>query len=46
MVDVSGNSELLAKLQAESDWNMTAVFTDKESIITTNKCTILEDEIK
>ena len=38
--------ELLAKLQAEKDWNKSAIFTDKEQIIVTNKCTLLPDEIK
>jgi hypothetical protein len=46
MVESSNSSELLAKLQSEKDWHKSAVFTDKGDIITTNKCTLLPDEIK
>ena len=40
------SSDILTKLQAEQDWNMTAVFTDKEATVATNKCTLLPEEIK
>jgi hypothetical protein len=39
-------SDVLSKLQAEQDWNMTAVFTDKEQIVAANKCTLLPEEVK
>ncbi len=38
--------ELLTKLQAEKDWYKSAIFTDKEKIITSNQCELLADEIK
>jgi hypothetical protein len=46
MVELTQNSGLVEKLQAEKDWNMSAIFTDKEVVIATNKCTLLPDEIK
>ena len=36
----------LAQLQAEKDWHMSAVFTDKGTVLVSNKCTLLPDEIK
>jgi hypothetical protein len=45
MVESSGQ-ELLTKLQAEKDWHKSAIFTDKCEIITSNKCTLLPEEIK
>jgi len=42
---VDGNP-LLPLLQAEKDWNMSAVFTDKQTVITNNKCNLLPEEIK
>jgi hypothetical protein len=38
--------ELLTKLQAEKDWHKSAVFTDKEQIITANNCNLQPDEVK
>jgi hypothetical protein len=43
MVD---SNPLLAQLQAEKDWHMSAVFTDKGTVLVNNKCTLLPDEIK
>ena len=45
MVEAS-NSGLLEQLQNEKDWNMSAVFTDKETVLVANKMTLLPDEIK
>ena len=45
MVEAS-NADLLAKLQGEINWNMSAIFTDKENVVVANKCTLLPDEIK
>ena len=42
----SSNSGLLEQLQAEKDWNMSGVFTDKETVLAANKLTLLPDEIK
>jgi hypothetical protein len=39
-------NQLLTKLQSEKDWNMSAVFTDKEALLTTNKLSLLPDELK
>merc|ERR1740130_1219167 len=46
MVETTNNNDLLVKLQAEGDWNMTAVFNDKQTMITQNKCTLGKDEIE
>lgn len=43
MVD---SNPLLGHLQAEKDWNMSAVFTDKGTVLVSNECTLLPDEIK
>ena len=42
----ANNADLLGKLQGEIDWNMSTVFSDKEAVIVSNKCTLLPDEIK
>ena len=42
----SDSQDLLAKLQGEKDWHKSAIFTDKEEMITTNKAELLPDEIK
>ncbi len=42
---VEANS-LLANLQKEKDWNMSAVFTDKQVLLTTHKLALLPDELK
>ena len=49
MVEAVGSSagaELLVKLQAETDWNMSSIFTDKKEVITQNNCPLLDDEIE
>jgi hypothetical protein len=46
MVELTQNSGIVEKLKAEKDWNMSAIFTDKEVILASNKCTLLPDEIK
>ena len=33
MVELTQNSGLVEKLQSEKDWNMSAIFTDKEVVI-------------
>lgn len=38
--------ELQNQLISEKDWNKSAIFTDKEQIIASNKCDLLPDEIK
>ena len=43
MVD---SNPILAHLQAEKDWNMSTIFTDKGTVLVTNKCKLLPDEIK
>ena len=43
---VEASSGLLEKLQKESDWNQSVVFTDKEKVLATNKAELLPDEIK
>ena len=45
MVELN-TSDLLAKLKAEEDWNMSAVFTDKQKILATNKAELLPDELE
>ena len=40
------NSDLLALLQQERDWNLSCIFTDKEKIIVDNGCKLQADEIK
>ena len=42
----SSFSDLLTKLQGEKDWHRSAIFTESGEIITTNKCTLLPEEIK
>lgn len=32
-VGTNSGAELLPKLQAETDWNMSSVFTDKEEVL-------------
>lgn len=39
-------SDLLANLAKEQDWNMAAVFTEKETVLAQQKCTLLPDEVK
>ena len=49
MVEATGSqtgADLLPKLQAETDWNMSSVFTDKEEVLSANNCPLEEDEIK
>jgi hypothetical protein len=45
-MESSTSQELLAKLQSEKDWHKSSIFTDKGDVISSNKCTLLPDEIK
>ncbi len=38
--------ELVTKLQQEKDWHKSTIFTDKGEVIASNKCQLLQDEIK
>ena len=40
------NTELLAKLRSEKDWNMSCIISDKETVIVDNGCNLQPDEIK
>ena len=40
------NADLLEKLKAQQDWNLSCIFTDKHTVIADNKCSLLPDEIK
>jgi hypothetical protein len=39
-------NSLLANLQNEKDWAKSAVFTDKQAMITSHNLTLLPDELK
>jgi len=43
MVD---SSPLQSLLQAQKDWNLSAIFTDKMTIVGANKMTLLPEELK
>ena len=35
-----GITDLLAKLKAEKDWNMSCIITDKETVVVDNGCNL------
>ena len=39
-------SDLVTRLLSEKDWHKSAIFTDKGSMVASNKCALLPDEIK
>ena len=48
MVEPSGatGGDILTKLKAESDWNMSAIITDKKTMVASNKISLKPEEVE
>ena len=40
------NQELINKLKQEKDWHLSCVFTDKETLVANNGCSLRKEEIQ